>query len=570
MATNMSAHWMIARRQHEDLLAQLFANRGIASEERDSFLLPNWEQGTHSPYEFTRMNDAVAAMFHALERGEPIVIHGDYDADGVSGSSLLFTAIADIAMELKYTLNLDVFLPDREKDGYGVAMHTIEQFIAEGKKLLVTVDCGIANGLELDRAHEAGIDVIVCDHHQMGTHFPSHAMVLHPLAPGETYPNKTLCGTGVAFKFASALIDEARRRGANFPEGHEKWFLDLVAIATVTDVMPLVGENRVLESFGLKVLNKTRRPGLRAILASSGTELGTIDTQAIGFRIGPRLNAAGRLSSAKIAFDAIVASDPGEAEVAAAALEKLNRDRQTIFRASYKEAEAIAREMADHAVLVVASESWLPGIVGLIAGKLVNDFGKPAFALTKVDEKYVGSGRTAGGLHLVEAMNACGDLFLRKGGHPQACGLTIATIDHIDQFRAKVNEFARTTFGAEGPTASLTIDAVVPPSSLTFEILETLNACAPFGEGNRPPMFAALNATVMAAEMMGATGSHLRLTVLEDGGGVAKFVGFGLGDKARELPMGTRIDLAYEPGINVWNGRKEVQCKIVDIRTSMV
>jgi single-stranded-DNA-specific exonuclease len=514
------------------------------------------------------MNDAVQAMFIALERGDAIVIHGDYDADGVSGSSLLFFAISDIAQALSYVLNLDVFLPDRERDGYGVAMHTVERFITEGKRLLVTVDCGIANGRELQCAHDSNIPVIVCDHHQMGVHFPEHAMVLHPLAPGEVYPNKTLCGTGVAFKFASALIDEARKRGANFPEGYEKWFLDLVAIATVTDVMPLVGENRVLEAFGLKVLNKTRRPGLRAILAASGTELGAVDTQAIGFRIGPRLNAAGRLSSARIAFDTIVARDYEDAERRAAALEQLNRDRQTIFRTSYCEAEAMARDMADCTVLVVVSESWLPGIVGLIAGRLVHDFGKPAFAFTRVGDTYVGSGRTAGGLHLVDVMNACGDLFVRKGGHPQACGLTIATMEMVDRFRVTVNDVARTMCGSDGPTVSLMIDARCNPSTLSVEAIALLQTCAPFGEGNRAPVFACLNATVIAVETMGSGGAHLRLTVREDEGAVVKCVGFSMGERAKEFLPGLRIDLAYEPGINVWNGRREVQVRMIESRTS--
>ena len=563
----MPSTWNILPREHDDLVTQLLANRGIAPAERDIFLSPDWDRDTFSPSIFTKMNDAVAAMFTALEKGEPIVIHGDYDADGVSGSSLLYGALTDIAEKMKYTLDLEVFLPDRERDGYGVAMHTIERFITEGKKLLVTVDCGIANGLELDRAFEAGLTTIVCDHHQMGTHFPNHAIILHPLAPGEPYPNKTLCGTGVAFKFASALIDEARKRGADFPEGYEKWFLDLVAIATVTAVMPLTGENRVLETFGLRVLNKTRRPGIRSLLVSSGTELGAIDTQVIGFRIGPRLNAAGRLSSARLAFDALTAKTIAEADVAALALEKLNRERQNIFRSSYKEAQAMVAAMSEAPhVLVVSSETWLPGIVGLIAGKLVNDFGKPAFALTKAGDRYVGSGRTAGGLHLVEAMNACGDIFLKKGGHPQACGLTMESADQIATFRSSVNEFALGIFGESGPRPTIKIDTVVSPSTFTLDLLNQLDCCAPFGEGNRPPIFATLGATVMAAEMMGATGSHLRLTILDSAGMVSKFVGFGIGDQARELNMGDKIDVAYEAGANVWNGRTEVQCRIVDVR----
>lgn len=551
-------------------MTQILVNRGVHVDDREVFLNPNWERDTHSPFVFTKMQNAIDTMFGALERGDAIVIHGDYDADGVSGSSLLCEALRLIASKLNFTLNLEVFLPDREKDGYGVAMHTIDRFIAEGKKLLVTVDCGIANGLELDRAHDAGIAVVVCDHHQMGTHYPSSAIVLHPLAPGEVYPNKTLCGTGVAFKFASGLIEEARRRGADIPVGYEKWFLDFVAIATVTDVMPLLGENRALEFFGLQVLNKTRRPGILALLKHSGTDLGTIDTQSIGFRIGPRLNAAGRLASAKLAFDTLTATSNIDADVAAMKLETLNTQRQSIFKEHYKEAEAMAKTMMDtSSVLVVASETWLPGIVGLIAGRLVNDFGKPAFAITKVEDHYVGSGRTAGGLHLVEAMNSCGDIFIKKGGHPQACGLSVASMENVDAFRTGVNAFADNFFGDTGPSVQLHIDASVAPSAITLETLAELDRCAPFGEGNRPPVFVALKCSVMIAETMGSTGTHLRLTVVDELGKVCKLVGFSLGEWAEKLPRGTVIDIAYEPGINTWNGRTEVQCRMIGIRIEL-
>lgn len=562
----MERAWHIAPRVHTDIVAQMLHNRGVPIDDVDRFLLPDWERDTFASSMFTRMPEAVALLFSCLEKGERITIHGDYDADGVSGSSLLFLAIQEIAAKFGFTCNLGVFLPDRERDGYGVALHTIERVASEGTKLLVTVDCGIANGKELGRAHELGMRTIVCDHHQMGEYYPEHAVVLHPLAPGETYPNKTLCGTGVAFKFASGLIDEARRRGADLPDGFEKWFLDFVAIATVTDVMPLVGENRVLEKFGLKVLNKTRRPGIRAILETSGTELGTIDTQAIGFRIGPRLNAAGRLASAEIAFRTLTAPTPEEAMIAAAELERLNRQRQEVFKDAYVEAKKIAETQVGASVLVVHSESWLPGIVGLIAGRLVGDYGVPAFALTKVGEHYVGSGRSVGGLHLVEAMNACGDVFVKKGGHPQACGLTIKSEGHVHEFRQRVNEYAKAYFGEGGIVPTLTIDAELTYPDVTWDLVERVSSCEPFGEGNRPPIFALTGMAVMAAEKMGSTGSHLRLTALAPQGGIAKFVGFGFGDMARTLRMGDIIDAAVELGVNEWNGRREIQMRIVDLK----
>lgn len=546
-------------------MRQLLVNRGIAPEEASAFLSPDWEKGTYSPMLFTQMTAAVARLFAGLERGEAIAIHGDYDADGVSGSSLLSEAIREIAERLQIAVDLTVFLPDREKDGYGVAMHTVERLAAEGKKLLVTVDCGIANADQLDRAHELGMDTIVCDHHQLGERLPAHALLLHPLAPGEVYPNKTLCGTGVAFKFASALIAEARKRGANFPEGYEKWLLDLVAIATVTDVMPLQGENRVLEHFGLKVLAKTRRPGLKAIFTSAGVDADAIDTETIGFRIGPRLNAAGRLASAEYAYRAIVARTDAEAVDAAAKLEALNRERQNVFNKAYDEACEIAELQRNDEVIVVWKEDWLPGIVGLIAGRLVSDFGAPAFALTRVGNEYVGSGRSLGGLHLVEAMASCGDIFVKRGGHPQACGLTIGQAEYLPTFRERMCGFARNFFTGGKPEPKLQIDAEVPLEEVTWDLLAKLQACAPFGEGNRAPLFAANDVEVVAAETMGAKKNHLRITVFTPQRTTKTLIGFGLAKHAT-LRMGDRVDVAYVVEENVWNGRRDVQMRIIDLR----
>ncbi len=577
----MKSTWVVAPRVGDDVVTQFLHNRGIADDARAEFLSPSWETGTHAPSLFTAMPRAVARVFDALDRGEKIVIHGDYDADGVCGSSLLFEALREIGEKRSagdgtpayHARSLSVFLPDRERDGYGVAMHTIERIAAEGAKLLITVDCGIANADQLDKAHELGVDVIVCDHHQLGDRLPAHAALLHPLAPGEVYPNKTLCGTGVAFKFASALFDEARRRGADFPVGHEKWYLDLVAIATVTDVMPLVDENRVLEHFGLRVLRKTRRHGLRAILSAAGADAENVDTETIGFRIGPRLNAAGRLASAEYAFKAVTAQNPADAVEASATLEALNTQRQKVFAAAYAEAKAMLPEpspLTSHSspLLAVWKDDWAPGIVGLIAGRLVSDFGVPAFAFAKVGDHYVGSGRSVGGLHLVEAMASCGDIFLRRGGHPQACGLTIASEELLTTFRDRMNVFASTHFGGVAPVPTIAVDMELPLEVASFALVDALRACAPFGEGNRAPVFVARNVEVIAADTMGKTGSHLRMNVYDSNRAQRKVIGFGFGNMAATLTMGDRVDVVYALEVNEWKGKKELQFRIIDICSS--
>lgn len=603
----MKSSWIVAPRLHDDVVEQLLATRGVQDDARDAFLSPSWEAGVHAPSLFTAMPRAVARIFDALDRGERVVIHGDYDADGVCGASLLFEALREIVEKRavaesegsvskggrqspaadeqsessrrsdaaerrdvpELSARIEVFLPDREKDGYGVAMHTIERIAAEGAKLLITVDCGIANADQLDRAHELGVDVVVCDHHQLGDRLPAHAALLHPLVPGEVYPNKTLCGTGVAFKLACALFDEARRRGADFPAGYEKWFLDLVAIATVTDVMPLTGENRVLEYFGLKVLRKTRRPGILALLAASGTNAADVDTETIGFRIGPRLNAAGRLASAEYAFKTVVAQTPSEAVDAAAALEALNTERQKVFAKAYDEAKEIVEERGktkeESALLAVWKHDWAPGIVGLIAGRLVSDFGVPAFAFAKVGDHWVGSGRSVGGLHLVEAMESCGDIFLRRGGHPQACGLTVANEELLTTFRDRMGVFAHTHFGGVQPVPTVAVDMELPLEAASFALVDALAACAPFGEGNRAPVFLARRVEVIAAETMGSRGTHLRMNVFDGTRTMRKVIGFGFGEWATDLRMGGVVDVVYALEVNEWKGRKELQFRILDL-----
>jgi single-stranded-DNA-specific exonuclease len=557
----MEKVWQIAPRVEPDLIRQLLRNRGLVNDlEIETFLRPDWSMAI-DPHEFTQMKAAVTRVFQALKQSEKIVIHGDYDADGTCGSALLFGAIH----EIQPNAQLSVYLPDRERDGYGVALHTVERLAREGTKLLITVDCGIANDVSLGRAQELGLDVIICDHHQLGEKLPEGAIILHPGAPGETYANKHLCGTGVAFKLASALIREARERGANFPEGYEKWFLDLVAVATVTDVMPLVGENRTLELFGLKVLNKTRRPGLQKIIEYCRSPLGELETEAIGFQIGPRINAAGRMKSASIAFKAITANNSEEADALALELEQLNRDRQRVSDAAYAEAKVmIAGRPAEAKIHVVWSENWLPGIVGLVAGKITNQFGVPSFALTKVGEHYVGSGRSVGGFHLVEAMRACGDIFVKAGGHPEACGLTLASLQAVERFHELISHQADAYFADRSQAQALAIEAELPLEAIDWDLYDQIKSFEPFGQKNPKPIFCAHGLVVSQVKTMGSTGAHLRLTV-QTARGERQLIGFGSGYLASSLTVGSVVDVAYQIEINEWNGRRELQPRLVDI-----
>ncbi|EKD46966.1 MAG: Single-stranded-DNA-specific exonuclease RecJ [uncultured bacterium] len=560
----MKYNWNIQLKKGDDLIGQLLANRSIGEHEQEAFFHPKWDDDIHDPFLFKQMQSAVDRTMLALQQSETIVVHGDYDADGICGSTLIMDVLEYLAKVMSVELNASAFLPHRERDGYGVALHTVDSFIKDNIDLLITVDCGIANSLELDHAHDFAIDVIICDHHQLAPDLPSHAIIIHPLAPGEIYPNKKLCGTGVAFKFACALLINARRLGIDVQDGYEKWLLDLVAIATVTDVVPLLGENRVLETFGLKVLNRTRRPGLLNIIQNSNVKIGKIGTEDIGFRIGPRLNAAGRLREAQTAFNALNAKDLEAASAYSTELEMLNRERQRLSNTAYEEARLQLVDIPNAFVHVVYSEAWTPGIVGLVAGKIAYEFNAATFALTKSGDQYLGSGRSARGLHLVEAMRSCGDIFIKAGGHPEACGLTLESMEMVNLFREKVNEYAKKLLGATDSAQELNIEAELMIEQVNFALYDIVQKFEPFGTGNPTPIFCVKDVVVSSVAALGNEGKHLKLK-LESRSDDVECIGFGFGKLASQIKIGSKIDLAFKLRINEWQNQRRLQAEIVDV-----
>ncbi|MFA6130662.1 MAG: single-stranded-DNA-specific exonuclease RecJ [Patescibacteria group bacterium] len=559
----MKFAWKIQSEEEKPIRDLLLANRGILPEETERFFHLNWDEHLESCWNFREMAGAVERLFFALEHEEKIVIHGDYDADGVSGSALLFESIRDIAIALHRPLHLAVYLPDREADGYGVAMHTVERFAAEKIKLLITVDCGIAVPTEIARAKELGIDTIVCDHHQLALELPK-AILLHPLVPGEGVANRWLCGTGVVFKFACALFDEARKRGLAIIPGKEKWLLDFVAIATVTDMVPLLGENRLLEHFGLRVLKKTRRPGLSKIFERARIERESIDAHTIGFQIGPRLNAAGRLASAQIAFETLTAKTLEEADPLSEQLEQLNQKRQRLTDGMFVQAETMIQEVEDAPVHVLWHADWHPGIVGLLAGKLVAKTGRPAFAFARSGGHFVGSGRSTLGINLVELMQSAPHFFVKFGGHPEACGLTIAREETIRDFSEHAKSFVKKFIPSAKEKPELRIDAVIPLSMITEDLTKMIEAMAPFGQKNPEPTFLSRSVTILDARTVGKTQAHLRVTVSQGSRSRFEVIGFGFGNEIRLLSIGKKVDLVYEIHHHEWQGRRTIQLRLLD------
>jgi single-stranded-DNA-specific exonuclease len=555
------------------VILQLLANRGVKTQEAiDIFLGPDWGRDTHDPHLFLRMKEAVDRVFLAMERREMISVHGDYDADGVCGTAVLITVLRDICRQLKYDhARFSTYIPHREKEGYGLHEHTVRYLQQDvGTTLIITVDCGISNHQAIALAHELGMDTIVCDHHDVPEKIPEQAILIHPQAPGETYPFKHLSGTGVAFKFAHALLEEANRRGAGFHKGYEKWLLDLVAIATVTDIMPLLGENRVLEHYGLLVLNKTRRVGLKKLVEVSGGEFGKLDTTSIGYQIGPRLNAAGRMHHADVALQLLIEEDEDRALAFAKELQQLNVERQKQSEAIFQEAKRQVEAGEDLPLIVVVGEGWPAGLVGLVAGKLVAAYHRPVFVIGQEGEEYVGSGRSLGGFHMTEALQGIAEHLDAFGGHPQACGFSTRGKERLARVVSGLLSYARQTIPDPKTVATIAIDAEIPLALVNWDFYQDLEKFAPFGEKNPRPVFCSRQLMVMGMDTVGTQGKHLRLFLQSPQGSTVKCIGFKFGDWMERLHLGAQVDVVYEMGVNEWNGSRELQCSIRDLRLSSV
>lgn len=559
----------------QPIVAQLLWNRGIREQrDVDVFLSPSWENHVHNALQFTQMEGTVARIFEALEQAEHITVHGDYDADGVTGSTLVITVLRDLAKKMGSSAVVDFYIPHRDKEGYGLHAGTIPILKERGTSLIITVDCGIACVAEVALAKTVGIDTIVVDHHQFGEALPDGHLI-HPSLPGESYPFKHLAAVGVAFKLACALLIRARERGLDVPEGSEKWLLDLVAIATVTDMVPLVGENRVLETFGLTVLNKTKRPGFLALFEMAGVELGQITAETVGFAIGPRINAAGRMDYATVALRLLLSESMDEARLIARELEELNKARQSATKIMMGEAEEMYGEKCkvqdvkfEEKIIVLWKEHWSPSLVGLVAGRFVERFSRPVIAIGKHGDHWIGSGRSISTYNITDAVKSAGEgILTRSGGHMQACGFALSDGDRLQEFQACLIAHA-SVITDEELTPLLLIDVEMSLANVAMDVAEAVRKLEPYGMGNPLPVFLSRRCKILSADTMGSTGNHLRMQITDGGGRSVKVVGFKMGSRVTEATMGSEVDLVYNLSINEWNGRRTAECRLIDFRVS--
>jgi single-stranded-DNA-specific exonuclease len=564
-------------------VAQLLWNRNLRTQPQiDEFLNPDYSQDIHDPYLFQDMEKATDIIFKSIAKDENIVVHGDYDADGVCSSAIIITGLRKLGAK-----NVSVFIPHRETDGYGLNLRTVELLHAQKTNLIITCDCGVSNVPEIALAKKYKIKVIVTDHHTVPPKLPKADAIIHPLVKGEPYPDKGLCGGGVAFKLVQGLLRKYARSHDTLPdgqtfEGFEKWMLDLAAIASIGDMVPLIGESRTITKYGLTVINKTRNIGLKKLLIVSGLadengqpKRGAYDAYSMSFQVIPRLNAAGRMDHANTAFALLMAQTEQEAGSLAAQLDKNNVDRRKLTEQYVSEARKQIKEtkQEDNPVLFVLGKNWPTGILGLISGKIKDDHYKPAIVMGETEKEINGSGRSIKEFSLIAAMQGMPEMFYKFGGHPQACGFTLADKGKLEEFKAKLIAKAAEQTATIDLTPQITIDAEVELDEVNWKLYDLLQKFEPFGQANEEPKYVSRALTVTAIEPVGQDGKHLRLMVKHNSHLIKKTIGFGLGDvnKCSEnwkecLKPGDKIDMVFSIGVNEWNGNRELQLTIEDIK----
>lgn len=571
----MQKRWLIqpqltddTREQFPDLdpiLLQLLVNRGLTETAvMREFLLPKYDEHLADGSRFRDMEKAVSRLRRALKDGESIALFGDYDVDGVSAVAVFALALRAVGAH-----NVETYIPDRYEEGYGLNKEAIQRLRDNGATLLLACDCGTSQREEIALADSLGMNVIVVDHHQPPPELPDAYAFLNPAFPEETYPTKNLCSTGVAWKVVQQLL-RACQYGEGFietplPEGWEKILLDLVAVATVADMVPLVGENRTLTKYGLIMLKKGRRVGFRALAEVMRTPLSAVTAQTISFQIAPRLNAAGRLKHARSALTLLLTDSLDEARTIAAELNTTNQERQVVTDKLYQ--EALAQVPADPPLMVVAhGEGWTSGVIGLVAGKLKEAFYRPALAIGREGEKIVGSGRSIAGFDITKALHEARDYLARFGGHPMACGFTVQSAQALPSFVKVMQDIAARDLAQKDLTPEVTIDTTVPLRRIDWQLRLLIDQCAPFGAGSAEPTFATLNVELLDSTRVGPEGKHLRVHVRDRDGRDVMAIGFRMGERQDQFHIGQFIDCAYHVTERFWNGQRELTLQLVDLR----
>lgn len=542
------------------VVAQILINRGICDAAAARPFLHGTMNLLADPYLFPGMDRAVQRLVQAIRNGETILVYGDYDVDGVTSVSLLMRLLLPVARG-----RLVYYIPNRLEEGYGLNIDALERAAGKGVRVVVTVDCGINALDEARRARDLGLDLIITDHHEPPAELPEALAVMDPKIAGCPYPFKDLAGVGMAFRLADALAGELGiSRETLLGE------LDLVALGTVADVVPLTGENRILVKYGLQRLNNTANEGLKALIAVSGLQGKSITTGHLGFALAPRINAAGRLGNSHSGVQLFLSTDPDKAADLARQLDGGNRTRQAIETRLADEAAAQAEtllEKGDRRTLVLAGEGWHHGVIGIVASKIVERFYRPTILLALDGDEGRGSGRSIPGFHLYHALELCSSHLTRFGGHEYAAGLSIDRRE-IESFAQQFEAHAQDCLADDDMIPSLRVDAQIDLSEATLDLARQLALLAPYGPRNPEPVLAANDVYLDALRGVGENGKHLKVQAVKKLARVDG-IGFGMGSMLDSLQQGGPVNLAFSLGENEWNGRTSVQLMLKDIKSGV-
>jgi len=555
----------LARRlRTSPLVAQVLCNRGLVDAQSAADFMDPKLAGLYEPQLLPDMEVASRRIAGAIKSGEKIVIYGDYDVDGMTALAILKGAIVMLGGKAEH------YVPHRLEEGYGVNEQAVRKIVADGAKLLITVDCGISAAGPLAQAVAAGLDVIVTDHHAPPPELPKVLAVVHPALPGRPYPNPDLSGAGVAFKLAWGAAKEVA--GApRVDDAMRRFLLEamcLAALGAVADVVPLTGENRILVTYGLKALPATRHAGLRALLESARLDGERLDAYHVGFVLAPRLNACGRMGHAELAVELLTDASPQRAAEIAGYLEKQNVLRQDVERQIFEQAVGMVHDGDDpqHKAIVLSCEQWHGGVIGIVAARLVERFHRPVVLIAmNGDGLGHGSARGIAGFHMRDALAACSEHLESFGGHAMAGGLKV-TPDKIDAFRRAFLEHADGQLLADDLTPVRRIDAETTIEALSYAVVERLTRLAPFGQGNPPPVVALRGCRVLSPpRRMGRRGNAVSM-LLQQADARLRAVGFGMGDLADELVGVNHVDVAAQPTLNKFNGATTVELLLQDVQ----
>ncbi len=584
-------------------ILQLLFNRGLKTQRQiDEFFNSDYKQDLHDPFLMSGIREAVKRIQRAIKKQEKIAIFGDFDCDGVCGAVILKTALEKLGADLSG----GVQIPDRNLEGYGLNVEAIKKMADQKVDLILTVDCGVSDIKEIELANSLGLDVIVVDHHRLGKKLPPAAVIIDPWQKNDKYPFKDLAGAGVAFKLAQALLRQPaclpclpagrpdRQANKNkiasenkISAGWEKWLLDLVALATVADCMPLVGENRTLVKYGLIVLAQTRRIGLQELMKIArlnpvfeAENLKTnLDTYSLGFILAPRLNAAGRMKHASLAFELLMAKERDKAVELAQEINEHNQQRQKLTNEITGQIEEqIKGSLADknYPVIIAKNKNWPPSVLGLAAGRIADRYHRPTiiFSAQSGEESLIrGSARSIPSFNIIEAISQCSELLEEFGGHPGAAGLSL-TDKNFDIFREKINQAAKAKLTEEDLTPVLEIDLELSPEQINWELLDEIVKFEPSGGKQNPyPVFLTKGLEIANLKIVGNGSKHLKLELksakIPDK--IFHAIGFGLANKngAGDLKIGDQADIVFELMADEWNGTRNLQLKIIDIKITV-